>query len=91
MNTEERSVARQTLLAAATTCNAFKNCALDALWRVIPSLIPLLQLFPSFAMVDDIYVSGSTFDWQRGIPFIILIIIMDLGSSGRKRGRLDAV
>ncbi|PPQ64467.1 hypothetical protein CVT24_008477 [Panaeolus cyanescens] len=53
MNIHEAQKSRTTLLSAALTCKSFTECALDALWRVIPSLLPLLNLLPSFVKNDD--------------------------------------
>jgi hypothetical protein len=38
---------RDILLTLACVSNAFKEPALDILWRVLPNLSPLLRLFPT--------------------------------------------
>ena len=48
---------RKDLFSAAKVCKAFAEPALDALWRVIPSLLPLLLLLPSAEVVNGEYVS----------------------------------
>ena len=48
---------RKDLLSAAKTCKAFVEPALDSLWRVLPSLLPLLLLLPSAEINSGDYVS----------------------------------
>ena len=48
---------RKDLLSAAQTCKAFVEPALDSLWRVLPSLLPLLMLLPSAEVNSGHYVS----------------------------------
>ena len=48
---------RKDLLSAAKACRAFVDPALDALWRVLHSPLPLLLLFPSAEIINDEYVS----------------------------------
>jgi hypothetical protein len=48
---------RKDLLSAAKTCKAFVEPALNSLWRVLPSLLPLLLLLPSAEVRDNHYVS----------------------------------
>ena len=48
---------RKDLLAAGKTCKVFLKPALNALWSVLPSLLPLLLLLPSAEVVDNEYVS----------------------------------
>ncbi|RDB17293.1 hypothetical protein Hypma_001931 [Hypsizygus marmoreus] len=56
------------LLWAALTCKAFLEPALNVLWRSASSLVPLLNLLPTFQLVQDTYViRGVTRepDWNR--------------------------
>jgi hypothetical protein len=48
---------RKYLFSAAKTCKAFVEPALDSLWRVLPSLLPLLLLLPSAEIKNGHYVS----------------------------------
>ena len=48
---------RKDLFSAVKTCKAFVEPALDSLWRVLPSLLPLLLLLPSAEVVNGHYVS----------------------------------
>jgi len=48
---------KRTLFHAAQACRAFVEPALDALWRVLPSLLPLLKLLPSFRIANNVGVS----------------------------------
>ena len=48
---------RKDLLSAAKTCKAFVEPALNSLWRVLPSLLPLLLLLPSAEVSNGRYVS----------------------------------
>lgn len=48
---------RKDLLSAAKTCKAFMEPALNSLWRVLPSLLPLLLLLPSAEVSNNYYVS----------------------------------
>ena len=47
---------RNDLFSAAITCTAFVEPALDSLWRVLPSLLPLLLLLPSAEVINGHYV-----------------------------------
>jgi hypothetical protein len=49
--------ARIDLLSAGMVCKNFSEPALKALWRILPSLIPLLLLLPSAKVVDGQFVS----------------------------------
>ena len=49
---------RKDLFSAAKTCKAFVEPALDSLWRVLPSLLPLLMLLPSAEVKNGCYVSS---------------------------------
>ena len=48
---------RKNLLPAAKACKAFSQPALSSLWRILPSLLPLLLLLPSAEISDNQYVS----------------------------------
>ncbi|KAF9041383.1 hypothetical protein BJ165DRAFT_1530113 [Panaeolus papilionaceus] len=56
MKHEDALPIRKSLYAAAMTCKAFKEPALDMLWSVIPSLVPLFRLLPSFMTYENIYM-----------------------------------
>ena len=47
---------RKDLFSAAKTCRAFVEPALNSLWRVLPSLLPLLLLLPSAEVNNGHYV-----------------------------------
>jgi hypothetical protein len=49
---------RKDLFSAAKTCKAFVEPALDLLWRILPSIIPLLLLLPSAEVDNGRYVSS---------------------------------
>ena len=49
---------RKDLFSAAKTCKAFVEPALDLLWSILPSLLPLLLLLPSAEIDNDHYVSS---------------------------------
>ena len=53
-----RAQARKDLFSAAKTCKAFVEPALNSLWRVLPSLLPLLLLLPSAEVRANHYVSS---------------------------------
>ena len=48
---------RKDLLSAAKACKAFSVPALSSLWRILPSLLPLLLLLPSAEVSNNHYVS----------------------------------
>jgi hypothetical protein len=50
------SSSRATLARLARTARLFHNPAILALWRVMPSLMPLLRLLP-FRLINKIFVS----------------------------------
>jgi hypothetical protein len=52
---------RKDLFSAAKTCKAFVEPALDSLWRVLPSILPLLLLLPSAEVNNGHYVSFIPF------------------------------
>jgi len=56
-NLDQQSEAKKTLFHAAQACRSFVEPALDALWRVLPSLLPLLKLLPSFRVANNVGVS----------------------------------
>jgi hypothetical protein len=51
---------RKDLLSAAKTCKAFAEPALNSLWRVLPSLLPLLMLLPSAEIYNGLYASSKS-------------------------------
>ena len=52
------AIARRSLMNVALAGRASYEPAISVLWRVLPSLIPLLKLFPSFQLVNNqTYVS----------------------------------
>jgi hypothetical protein len=51
---------RKDLFSAAKTCKAFVEPALDSLWRVLPSILPLLLLLPSAKVDNGHYVSSMS-------------------------------
>ena len=53
--------ARKDLLSAAKTCKAFVEPALNSLWRVLPSFLPLLLLLPSAEVHNNHLVSPRPF------------------------------
>ncbi|KAF9531249.1 hypothetical protein CPB83DRAFT_131007 [Crepidotus variabilis] len=61
------SIARRTLLDAACSCRSFEEPALSAMWRVMPSVFPLLKLLPSFIEVNDTYIleEVGVDDWTK--------------------------
>ncbi|TFK39830.1 hypothetical protein BDQ12DRAFT_681307 [Crucibulum laeve] len=46
---------RSTLIAAARSCQAWKNPALDYIWVRLTSIAPLLDLIPNIVVEDGIY------------------------------------
>ena len=48
---------RKDLLSVAKACKKFVEPALNSLWRVLPSFLPLLLLLPSAEVVNGNYVS----------------------------------
>lgn len=48
---------RKDLFSAAKTCKAFVEPALNSLWRVLPSPLPLLLLLPSAEVYNGHFVS----------------------------------
>lgn len=51
---------KPSLCCAARCCRAWKDPALDRIWRRLPSAIPLLSLLPGFSMETDIIVGFSS-------------------------------
>ncbi|KAH0836717.1 hypothetical protein J3R83DRAFT_8446, partial [Lanmaoa asiatica] len=41
------------LCRAARCCQAWKDPALDRIWRRLPSAVPLLSLLPGFSMKNE--------------------------------------
>lgn len=52
----QASKARTHLFYAVGTCRSFLHPALDVLWRLLPSVFPLLKLLPSFQLVNGEYI-----------------------------------
>ncbi|CAA7263388.1 unnamed protein product [Cyclocybe aegerita] len=75
--------ARKDLLAAVLVCQTFTEPALDALWRVLPSLTPLLKLLPSFGQQDGTYVIEDIRedDWSRYNVHARRVRVLDLRPS----------
>lgn len=44
---------KPSLCCAARCCQAWKDPALDCIWRQLPSAVPLLSLLPGFSMQND--------------------------------------
>ncbi|KAJ7075509.1 hypothetical protein B0H15DRAFT_866731 [Mycena belliarum] len=66
LDLEELGAARASLLSAALACSDFCSPALDALWRTIDNLTPLLKLLPAVKLVEGVYtLSGlvRASDW----------------------------
>ena len=64
----------QELLNLALTCKTFYELALNALWKTLPSLLPLFKVLPSLILVNETYVwvtpyhlnySNATIDFGR--------------------------
>ncbi|CAA7263390.1 unnamed protein product [Cyclocybe aegerita] len=68
------------LISAAQVCKAFMEPALDWLWEVLPSLIPLLKFLPSFGESDGYYVLEGIRknDWERFDYHARRVRILDL-------------
>ena len=47
------------LLNAALTCKDFLDGALDALWEMMPSFLPLLKLLPALKVEHAAYVCAN--------------------------------
>ena len=47
------------LFNAALTCKDFLDVALDALWKELDSLVPLLKLLPALQIEDGAYVCAT--------------------------------
>ncbi|KAF9041385.1 hypothetical protein BJ165DRAFT_1595817, partial [Panaeolus papilionaceus] len=62
MKAEERRRTRKSLLTTALASKVFKECAMNSLWSIIPSLVPLLCLIPSFINLDGVYVFDDGVD-----------------------------
>ncbi|KAF8802008.1 hypothetical protein BYT27DRAFT_6776524 [Phlegmacium glaucopus] len=58
---------RKDLLSAAKACKAFTEPALNSLWRVLPSLLPLLLLLPSAEIVNGEFFADNipSNNWER--------------------------
>ena len=50
---------RQCLFNAALTCKDFLDVALDALWKELCSLVPLMKLLPALKVEDGAYVYAN--------------------------------
>lgn len=66
MKAEERRRTRKSLLTTALASKVFKECAMNLLWSIIPSLVPLLCLIPSFINLDGVYVRNQ---YIKLVPF----------------------
>ena len=53
---EDVAQSRHTLLNIALTCSAFRDPALDCLWRTLDSAVPLIRLLPSVYLENQTYV-----------------------------------
>ncbi|KAF8902394.1 hypothetical protein CPB84DRAFT_862119 [Gymnopilus junonius] len=49
------STTKSALLSVCLTCKSFYTPALDLLWRVMNSIIPIFKLIPAFTKVNDTY------------------------------------
>ncbi|KIJ97502.1 hypothetical protein K443DRAFT_241502 [Laccaria amethystina LaAM-08-1] len=60
------SQTRKSLFSAARTCRTFLDPALDALWRVLPSVFPVLKVLNSFQLVNNQYIlpDVKTEEWS---------------------------
>ena len=67
---------RKDLFSAAKTCKAFVEPALDSLWRVLPSLLPLLLLLPS-AEVNNGHFVCSISSCQYRVRYLLASIFFD--------------
>ena len=66
---------RKDLLSAAKTCRAFLEPALNSLWSVLPSFLPLLLLLPSAEVRNNRYVSPRPFLYlSRNLTYFIKFI-----------------
>lgn len=66
-----KTLDRKSLLRAALTCRAWKEPALDTLWKDLPSLYPLIQVLSPIAQ----RVNGSkSLGWVR----LSCIALMDI-------------
>ena len=64
---------RRYLFNAALTCKDFLDVALDALWKELDSLVPLLKLLPGLQIEDMEYVCAN-------VQVFIYDLILSLGS-----------
>ena len=60
----------QCILNAALTCKDFLDLALDILWEVMFSLVPLLELLPALQVEDNAYVCAKC-PWFSIWPYIV--------------------
>ena len=57
---DSRDSCRRALASSAVACTTLSHHALNALWRELDSIRPLLQILPNFKCADDDeYVSQS--------------------------------
>jgi hypothetical protein len=49
----------RSLFSAALTSKNFLDVALDALWKELDTLVPLLKLLPSLQVEDEVYVCAN--------------------------------
>jgi len=64
---------KSSLCRAARCCQAWKDPALDCIWRRLPSAVPLLSLLPGFLMENDSIVRVSHFTWLLFTDLFIAI------------------
>ncbi|CAA7263387.1 unnamed protein product [Cyclocybe aegerita] len=71
---------RKGLRSAALVCKDFVEPALDCLWHILPSLMPLLKLLPSFGLIDGVYMLEDVEegDWERYDIHARRVRILDL-------------
>lgn len=55
---------KPTLSAMAQTCQKFSTCALDALWREVGSIVPLMKTLPPLVCREEYHV-GIGSQWTQ--------------------------
>jgi len=82
----DRAEARKDLYRAAQTCRAFLDPALNSLWRVLPSLFPLLKLLGgSLKLMGSKYVihEVNSWDWVKFDAHARRVRVLLLEENGR--------